>query len=320
MKRQLEDNSAGKSVRKLAKPRHKKSTQRPNKDGTCEEPQTTAKKCEEVLIREEAKEELWTPEEDAALVAEVGKCETGNWKLICKHLNQLFKGKKRTATECETRWRHVAPLDSPWTPHEELVLSLALYKSPGDYASIALIFPLGKNVKAHSIELLTEVARKARTAQYYDIPSASPIHVLQLMISLKLLLDAITEPDPVPEVLEIVQSTQVSAEDCINCVNVVGKSINPKIPQWDKATLEEYLETATEKIENGIVSVNPGQEGLEDIMHIRPPMGTIPQPQSLVLPQDPHIQYCLVPVSYVGQGYYVLALCYVPSAGPPPQL
>ena len=314
MKRRLGGNS-GKVHENFTNAVCKATPKKRNKDGTSEEPLSAEKKCEDLVVQEEIKDVPWTQEEDAALQNEVAKSGSTNWKYISKRLNCLFKGKKRAATECESRWKQIIPVDLPWTLHEELVLVLALFKTPGELSSISSIFPEGKNVKGRVVELLTEVAKKAKAGQWQDISSSSPLRVLMLMVSLKLLLDGIHGSDQLSEVLEIIHQVQLEENHCIELLVAIGKTIKPEA-KWGRESLEDYLEVATEKIQNSIYAVSPGPDGLDDVMHVRPPP-LVPQPQSFAFPQDPNIQYCLVPVSYVGQGYYVLALCYVPSATPP---
>ena len=310
MKRKLNecsDKSFSKRSRRCGK-KSKVFCEAPESE-TSKEPQDSVKNADESGIQEEEKGHPWTAEEDQLIENEVKKAGTSNWKTICKHLNSKFVGKHRAPEECELRWNKImstASHEIPWTEHEELILLLAFFQNPGDWGTIATSLPDTKDVRSHFSKLLLDIAKRAKEQRYNDLETFSQLRKLQTLLCIDLLINSLRNTDPVPEVIEVVQQTQLEEGHCSGLLRELGRVVNPAL-QWDKETLEQFLDDSIEKLQNAIYASITDVAVPEDIMHVRQdnpsPVQGMP-----IEGQGQRLMYYWMPASYAGQAYYFLVL------------
>ncbi len=312
MKRQLEDRT-GKLHREVGKRLLRKANKpvTPEELVSSDEALVQTEKCEDLGVHEEAKTSDWAPEEDQLILKEADNGTSANWKSICKKLNRSFKAKHRTALDCKLRWDALtssSPLQSHWTQQNDLLLLLAYYRAPGDWAAIAPLFEPHTDLRARVSSFLLDTAKRAKEERYEDLAQLTPLCKLQLLVSVDLMMG---HGVWTPEVIEVMQQTQIEEEHCVELMKALGKLLRPGAV-WDKSTLDGYLASAIEKLQNRINATTQGSDTMDDIMHVRQITAEAPQPEAIG--SDPRIQYVLVPMQQAAGAaaeYYVVALCYV---------
>jgi len=304
MKRTLDSNIPQMPSR-IKRRTPKNSLDLENRDGTSEEVLTSPRKCKKPNSLHTRKLIEWTPQEDLILQGAVQKSETLNWKKISKLFNKENKEIKRNSHECKARWK-IINTTKTWNINEELVLLLTFYKNGNLPCQIQGMFENEIEAKKHLKTLLDQAVLKIKNSDY---EIQGPFEQIKLLIEIKLLLDAFFINEPIKEIIEILQENKLEKVHCLAFLNYIGNQINSK-KCWDYQSLINFLDSTLEKIINKFIATDTSDEEIDSLMHQRqpPPIENMPQ---IVLPLNPHMQYCLVPISYAGQGYYVMALCYV---------
>ncbi len=309
MKRQLDD-CAERLHRKVGKRLSRKADRRAKGDEAEQADEPLAQTAKSPLPREESKLSDWTPEEDELIMCETNSVPSTNWKTVCKRMNRKFKGKHRTARDCQQRWAVLVPSKErrQWTTQSDLLLILAYYRAHGDWSHISGLFPAEAGLRPRLLAILLDTAKRAKEERYEDLARLSPLGKLQLLVCIELMMEKETWT---PEVMEAMQQEQIEEEHCAELLRALGVFLMPKAV-WNKSVLDQYVANATEKLQNLIYAFDQNKEGMDDIMHVRPASPEAPSNEIN------GVQYYLVPIPSMGPEYFMLALCYVRP--PPPQL
>ncbi len=237
----------------------------------------------------------WTPEEDQSLIHEVDNLKSSNWRIITKIVNKQFKGKWRTAKDCEQRWKeisHAYDHDSepkPWTEAEDLALLFALYFTPDCWETL---LPARPDLRTHLGDMLLNVAAAAKEG-HSATERKSPTQILRSLVCLQLMMESLEGRDTkgFPQAGEAVRAVQLEFKDCFNLlrsldlpVKITASSDLPRFRRY----LGAVMQTLFDKLYTTIGSTKEDDE----LTHQRQP-------------RPARLRYCWVRLPSVG--YYFLA-------------
>eukprot|EP00826_Nyctotherus_ovalis_P065507 TRINITY_DN9633_c0_g1_i1.p1 TRINITY_DN9633_c0_g1~~TRINITY_DN9633_c0_g1_i1.p1 ORF type:complete len:267 (+),score=11.19 TRINITY_DN9633_c0_g1_i1:280-1080(+) len=177
--------------------------------------------------------------------------------------------------------------ESSWSLDEILILTLALYKANGDLRYVLHLFP-GKDIYRHVLSALTNTVHNIKFKSFFEPRSISQIQILELLVHVGILLDAIEGCSPIPEVDRIVQCFQVRDKDCFEFL----ERICPQV-KFSQETFAEFLESAMERVENKMYELSGNTGNLKDLMNLKNNAGGHPfmlaNPASMQYPPVPYM-------------------------------
>ena len=239
----------------------------------------------------------WTQEEDDYLQSTFKKVKKVNWRIVCQAMNRAFTISRRTAKECEARFKFLSTRrdSKPWSTAEEIIFLCSLSEQNGIWeGDLNLeINRSQKNVMEHSRKLAKEVADRIKSEKENNFDGLKPIIQFGICVYLWLMLKNFEESGSNQEILEEISESNITEERCLEYAQKIG--------MCNKQKLGKFITCIIERLQNGILAEDKEKsDSLEELLHKKSEEN-----------RRPDIYMQIIPPETTGQNQRLIAIYFI---------